>query len=133
MQDDGYITWNEWGDQDLWFRGKEEYQRARHTAISWKWVWNNGPEKRWKGELEETGKQLRVRKTRLQVLDWLCWWDEHNLIWSYIENDASFVSIWVPMKSLPKFFSGISQIIIDQVFIRTSLWRRHNCVRESLT
>lgn len=39
----------------------------------------------------------------------------------YMENDASFINTWVPRKSLLDIFSGISQIIIDPVFIRTSL------------
>lgn len=39
----------------------------------------------------------------------------------YMENDASFINTWVPRKSLLEIFSGIIQIIIDPVFIRTSL------------
>lgn len=34
----------------------------------------------------------------------------------YMENYASFINICVPRKSLLEIFSGLSQIIIDQVF-----------------
>jgi len=38
----------------------------------------------------------------------------------YKENYASFINARVPGKSLLEIFSAISQIIIDQAFIRTS-------------
>lgn len=49
----------------------------------------------------------------------------------YVENKTNLINTCVPRKGLLKIFSGLIEMIIDQVLIRTSLWRRYSSVRES--